>query len=77
MGEPSHMALGRIGAIVAVLCCIAIPLALSAGGAGLTALAAWLGYAWIAVPILLAGLVAYLLWQRTAQWTDGTVVHHR
>jgi mercuric ion transport protein len=71
------MGLGLIGAVAAALCCIAIPLALSAGGAGLAALAAWLDYAWIAVPILLAGLVAYLLWRRTAQWTGRTEGHHR
>ncbi len=77
VGEPSHMGLGLIGMVVAALCCIAVPLALSAGGAGLTAFAAGLDYAWIAIPILLAGLAAYLLWRRFAQWTDRTEGHHR
>jgi mercuric ion transport protein len=73
VGEPSHTSLGVIGTVVAALCCIAVPLVLLTGGAGF---AAWSGYAWVAIPLLLAGLVAYLLWRQTTLKTDRSKRNH-
>ena len=64
MIDPSHVSLGLIGGAVAVLCCLVPLLLVSSGGVVLAALASYLGYVWIALPILVAGLAAYLLLRR-------------
>lgn len=63
MGDPSHVSLGLVGAAIAVLCCLAPLLLLSSGGILVSTLAGFLNYAWIALPVLLIGLTAWLLWR--------------
>ncbi|MHA7882122.1 hypothetical protein [Nitratireductor rhodophyticola] len=53
-----------LGAVALVLCCVAPLLWLAAGGGALTIVASYLGYAWVLVPVLLAGLVIYVLRRR-------------
>jgi len=76
MSDPSHEGLGLIGGAVAVLCCRVPLLLLSSGGVVLAALAGYLGYAWIALPILFAGMAAYLLLRRAKLRNNSAERNH-
>ena len=62
--DGGNIGLGVIGAVALVLCCAAPLLLLSAGGGVLAAVASYFGYAWVLVPVLLAGLVIFVWRQR-------------
>ncbi len=62
--DGGNIGLGVIGAVALVLCCAVPLLLLAAGGGMLAVVASYFGYAWILVPVLLAGLAIYVLRRR-------------
>lgn len=59
-----------------MLCCLVPLLLLSSGGVVVAVLTSYLGYAWVALPVLFAGLAVWLLLRRARSHNSRAERNH-